>query len=181
MAVGRSGRGRAFFVGCGLAAGVLAVVICVMAAWVWVVWAERPVDALARVRALPVYPGALSVRVEQKPVNLTVSGVAIEAQQGGVLTFETRAAPEDVFAFYDRELKSVGWQPAGRQSDGGGGQYMKREGSFEGIEFAGTQDAGFPWLRVERNQALLWLRVEVSTAFVNGNKRSDVSVGLAQP
>jgi hypothetical protein len=178
VAAGRIGRGRASFVGCG-AAVALAIVIGVMAAWL--VWAEGPVDTLARVRALPVYPGASSVKVEQKPVNLTVSGVTIEAQQGGVLTFETWAEPEDVFAFYDSELKIEGWQSAGRQSDGGGGQYMKREGSFEGIELAGTQDTGFPWLRIKRNQALLWLRVEVSTAYVNGNRRSDVSVGLAQP
>jgi hypothetical protein len=179
VAAGRSEPGRAFFAACGLAAVALLLVIGVIAAWL--IWAERPVDTLARVRALPVYPGASSAKVEQKPVNLTVSGVAIEAQQGGVLTFETWAEPEDVFAYYDSKLKSAGWQPAGRQSDGGGGQYMKREGSFEGIDLAGTRDSGFPWLRMKRNQALLWLRVDISTAYVNGNKRSAVSVGLAQP
>ena len=174
----RIGRRRAY-AGCGLATAALVLVICSVAAWF--ILSERPVDVLARVRALPVFPGASSVRVEQKPVNLTVSGVAIEAERGGVLTFQTWAEPEDVYSFYDDHLKSDGWQSAGRQSDGGGGQYMKREGSFQGIELIGTQSAGFPWLQVKRNQALLWLRVDVSTTNVNGNRRSDVSVGLAQP
>jgi hypothetical protein len=179
VAAGRSGPRRAFFVGCGLAAGALSLVTCAVTGWL--ILTEWPVDTLARVRALPVYPGATSVQVEQKPVNLAVLGAAVEARQGGVLTFETWAEPEDVFAFYDSKLKGAGWESAGRQSDGGGGQYMKRQGSFEGIEFAGTQDSGVPWLQVKRNQALLWLRVDVSTAYVNGNKRSTVSVGLAQP
>jgi len=101
--------------------------------------------------------------------------------QSAVLTFETHAVADNVLQFYDSELKKEGWQPAGSESDGGGGPYMKRDDSFEGITFTGGEGGGFPWFRIKRSQARLWVSVRVMTVYRNDNKWSHVSIEMMQP
>jgi hypothetical protein len=165
--------------GFGLAAGLAVLAVCGVVGWMAL--AGGPVDGLERVRSLPLYPGASSVAVEERPVTITAAGSPVGVVNGAAMTFETQAEADEVFAFYDDVLKRGGWQAAGRQSDGGGGQYMKREGSFQGIEFTGGSGGGFPWVRIKRSQALLWVQVEISTVERDDGKWSEVAVETMQP
>jgi hypothetical protein len=165
-------------IGCGSMVGLLLFVVCGLLAWL--VSAGTPADRLARLKALPVYPGASSVKIEEKQAALPAPGSDVVTMLSGVLTFETQASAEEVVQFYDGELKKAGWQPAGRQSDGGGGLYGKLDGSFEGIAFTGAQ-GNFPWFRIKRSQVPLWVSVSATTLYRDNNKWSDVSIELTQP
>lgn len=118
--------------------------------WLW--WSLRPIDGVERLRGLPVYPGAAGVVVDDK--------VAAESW----MTFQTSATAEDVYAFYDTQLKEQGWQSAGRPSDGGGSGYMQRDGRFEEVEFAPDS---FPWVRIVTSRTPVWL--DISTVEQEGN------------
>jgi hypothetical protein len=166
-------RIRRLVIGCGLVAALAAFAVCSVAAAL--AWVARPTDDLARVRALPVYPGASAVQVQEQPA---ASGKA------GVLSFETGASVEDMFAYYDPALRQAGWQPVIGESDGGTGMYARPEGSFEGIEFtggSGRPDGGFPWFHVKTNQTPMWLHIAVSPLYHNGQEWTHVAVELTQP
>jgi hypothetical protein len=141
----------------------------------WSAWMAMPADKLARLNALPVYPGASSV---QRQMQQKASGPV------GVLTFETGASIDDMFAFYDPALKAAGWQTVVGESDGGTGMYTQPEGSFQGVEFTGgfgAADSGFPWFRIDRNRAPLWLHIDVSQVNHSGQEWTHVAVELTQP
>jgi hypothetical protein len=167
------GRSRRLFIGCGLAAALLALVVCSVAAVLAL--AGRPVDELARVKALPVYPGASDVQV--KPEHA-------DTGNAGVLSFETGASVEDMFAYYDPALRQAGWQPVVGESDGGTGMYTRPEGSFQGIEFTGGSGGpggGFPWFQVKTNQTPVWIHVAVSQLYHDGREWTHVAVELTEP
>jgi hypothetical protein len=164
---------RLLFAGCGLLAGLLALAVAGVV--VWLASATVPADKLARVKALPVYPGASNVQAQMEQ---TPDG------QTGVLSFDTPASMDDMFAFYDPALRSAGWQKVVGESDGGTGLYTEPEGSFEGIEFTGgsaSSDTGFPWFRLDRNRTPLWLHIDVSQLDHNGSPWTRVAVELTQP
>jgi len=156
-----------------LATALLALAVCGVAAVL--LWAARPLDDLARVRALPVYPGASTVQVHQES---SATGKA------GVLSFETGVSVEDMFAYYDPALRQAGWQPVIGESDGGTGMYTRAEGSFEGIEFtggSGGSGSGFPWFQVKTNQTPMWLHIDVSQLNHDGREWTHVAVELTHP
>ena len=165
-------------IGCGSVVGLFLFVVCALMAWL--VWAGAPADRLARLKALPVYPRASKVKIEEKQAPLPAPGSDVVTMPSGVLTFETQASPEDIIQFYDSELKNEGWQPAGRQSDGGGGLYGNVDGSFEGIDFTGME-GGFPWFRIKRSQTPLWVSVSATTVYHDNNTWSHVSIEMTQP
>jgi hypothetical protein len=168
----RSKRQR-IFIGCSLVAGLLILIVGGLAAWS--AWMAKPVDKLARVRALPVYPGASSVQVQMEQ---RADGPV------GVLSFETGASIDDMFAYYDPALTAAGWQKVVGESDGGTGLYTQPEGSFQGIELtagSGAADSGFPWFRIDRNRAPLWLHLGVSQVYHGGQAWTHVDVELTQP
>ncbi|MEO5951282.1 MAG: hypothetical protein ABIQ44_02335, partial [Chloroflexia bacterium] len=164
--------------GRGLAGGVLALVvvgvITILGAAGWLWWAGRPVDNLTRLKQLPVYPGATAV---------VVKDTSTKGEQMAVLTFEVGAKAEDIYAFYDNELKEHGWQHLGRQSDGGSSGYMKRDGSFEGIEFTGGAgpEGRFPWVHIVTNRSPMWLQIDAVADNNGGVGKTGVSIQLMEP
>lgn len=164
----RSGK-RGLLMGCGIVACSLALLVCGVLGWLG--WAGSPVDPLARTRQLPVYPGASSVLIAERP---TSSGKV------GVLTFDTTASIEDVWAFYTVELNNAGWHSVSGPSNGGSGGFTRKDGSFEGLEFTGMtgRKAGFPWFRIKRNMTPLWLQVDVTTG--KGTATQEWSLELRQ-
>jgi hypothetical protein len=102
---------------------------------------QRSPEPLDDLRALPLYPGAQSVKVTSS------------SDHDASLTFTTTATSTDVFAFYDSQLTSAdGWMahPGGNAKEAGFFRlYFKGGERFTGFQFTGFGDPPFfgaPWV-----------------------------------
>lgn len=150
MVVQKAARTHGPAIGIAILIG-FAVLACAVIGWLW--WTTKTTNTLDILKQLPIYPGAIAV---------TLTDSSVSNELSGQLTFEVAATPEAVYTFYDDFLKSHDWQPEGRLSDGGGGGYMKRDGSYLGIEITDGSGSNnlLPWIRVVTDRTPIWLSVE---------------------